>query len=193
MLPEMDVAGQKRLMNSSVLIIGMGGLGCPASMYLAAAGIGHITLADDDVIEVTNLQRQIAHSHSKLGEPKVQSAKQVLHGLNKDVEVTIVQERLEGVRLDKAICGGQDGVFLASMISAFFKKLEWIKFQHGDAKTSNFFVNKTLVAIDLDISKKSNLDFLFKNKLSRDKRRMLKSLEGYNDIYSKISKRFRRN
>ena len=104
-----------------------------------------------------------------------------------------VSESVKGVRLDKAICGGQDGVFLASMISAFFKKLEWIKFQHGDAKTSNFFVNKTLVAIDLDISKKSNLDFLFKNKLSRDKRRMLKSLEGYNDIYSKISKRFRRN
>ena len=71
--------------------------------------------------------------------------------------------------------------------------MEWIKFQHGDAKTSNFFVNKTLVAIDLDISKKSNLDFLFKDKLSRDKKRMLKSLKGYNDIYSKLSKRFRRN
>ena len=103
MLPEMDVAGQQSLMNSSALIIGMGGLGCPASMYLAAAGVGHITLADDDIVEVTNLQRQIAHSHSKLGEPKVKSAKSVLHGLNKDLEVTVVQERLEGRLLDEAV------------------------------------------------------------------------------------------
>ena len=103
MLPEMDVAGQQSLMNSSALIIGMGGLGCPASMYLAAAGVGHITLADDDIVEVTNLQRQIAHSHSKLGEPKVKSAKSVLHGLNKDLEVTAVQERLEGRMLDEAV------------------------------------------------------------------------------------------
>mgnify|MGYP001308579021 CR=1 FL=1 len=103
MLPQMDVAGQQSLMNSSALIIGMGGLGCPASMYLAAAGVGHIILADDDVVEVTNLQRQIAHSHSKLGEPKVKSAKSVLHGLNKDLEVTVVQERLEGRVLDEAV------------------------------------------------------------------------------------------
>ena len=103
MLPEMDVAGQQSLMNSSVLIVGMGGLGCPASMYLAAAGVGHIMIADDDVVDVTNLQRQIAHSHSKLGEPKVKSAKSVLLGLNKDIEVTIVQERLTGVLLDNAV------------------------------------------------------------------------------------------
>ena len=103
MLPEMDVAGQQSLMNSSVLIVGMGGLGCPASMYLAAAGVGHIMIADDDVVDVTNLQRQIAHSHSKLGEPKVKSAKSVLLGLNKDIEVTIVQERLEGVLLDNVV------------------------------------------------------------------------------------------
>ena len=103
MLPEMDVAGQQSLMNSSVLIVGMGGLGCPASMYLAAAGVGHIMIADDDVVDVTNLQRQIAHSHSKLGEPKVKSAKSVLLGLNKDIEVTIVQERLEGALLDNVV------------------------------------------------------------------------------------------
>ena len=105
MLPEMDVAGQQSLMNSSVLVIGMGGLGCPASMYLAAAGIGHITLADDDVVEVTNLQRQIAHTHSELGELKVKSVEIVLVGLNKDIEVNIIQERLEGALLDKAIRG----------------------------------------------------------------------------------------
>ena len=104
-----------------------------------------------------------------------------------------VTESVNGERLDKAISHGQDTVFLASIINAFFKRIEWIKFKHGDAKTSNFFVNKTLVAIDLDISKKSNFDFLFQDKLSRDKKRMLKSLKGYNDIYSKLSKRFRRN
>ena len=104
-----------------------------------------------------------------------------------------VTESVNGERLDKAISHGQDTVFLASIINAFFKRIEWIKFKHGDAKTSNFFVNKTLVAIDLDISKKNNFDFLFKDKLSRDKKRMLKSLKGYNDIYSKLSKRFRRN
>ena len=104
-----------------------------------------------------------------------------------------VSESVKGERLDRAISDGQDSVFLASIINSFFKRIKWIRFSHGDAKTSNFFVNKTLIAIDLDISKKSNLDFLYKDKLSRDKKRMLKSIKGYNDIYSKLSKRFRRN
>lgn len=104
-----------------------------------------------------------------------------------------VSESVKGERLDRAISDGQDSVFLASIINAFFKRIKWIKFKHGDAKTSNFFVNKTLIAIDLDISKKNNLDFLLKDKLSRDKKRMLTSIKGYNDIYSKLSKRFRRN
>ena len=67
MLPEMDVIGQQKLLNSSVLIIGMGGLGCPAAMYLAAAGVGRITIADDDFVEVSNLQRQIAHILDRAG------------------------------------------------------------------------------------------------------------------------------
>ena len=104
-----------------------------------------------------------------------------------------VSESVKGERLDRAISDGQDSVFLVSIINAFFKRISWIKFKHGDAKTSNFFVNKTLIAIDLDISKKSNVDFLFKDKLSRDKKRMLKSIKGYNEIYSKLSKRFRGN
>ncbi len=82
MLPDMDIAGQVNLVNSSVLIVGMGGLGCPASMYLAAAGVGHLFIADDDVVEVTNLQRQIAHGHINLGESKVKSAARILQGLN---------------------------------------------------------------------------------------------------------------
>jgi len=62
MLPEMDIAGQQRLVDASVLIVGMGGLGCPAAMYLAAAGAGRLLIADDDVVELTSPQRQIAHS-----------------------------------------------------------------------------------------------------------------------------------
>ena len=102
MLPEMDVIGQQKLLNSSVLIIGMGGLGCPAAMYLAAAGVGRITIADDDFVEVSNLQRQIAHSHSNLGELKVKSAEDALKGLNADVEITAIKERLEGALLEEA-------------------------------------------------------------------------------------------
>ena len=103
MLPDMDIAGQVNLINSSVLIVGMGGLGCPASMYLAAAGVGHLFIADDDVVEITNLQRQIAHGHINLGESKVKSAASILRGLNKDVEVTTIQERLEGKLLDELV------------------------------------------------------------------------------------------
>ena len=103
MLPEMDIAGQLNLINSTVLIVGMGGLGCPASMYLAAAGVGHLVLADDDVVEVTNLQRQIAHSHLNIGKSKVKSVASILKGLNKDAEVTSIQERLEGKLLDELV------------------------------------------------------------------------------------------
>ena len=85
MLPEMDVAGQQKLVDATVLIVGVGGLGCPAAMYLAAAGIGHLILADDDAVELTNLQRQIAHSQADLGRSKVESAKAKLEGLNPDI------------------------------------------------------------------------------------------------------------
>ena len=67
MLPEMDVAGQQKLVDATVLIVGMGGLGSPAAMYLAAAGVGHLIIADDDIVELTNLQRQIAHEYRNLG------------------------------------------------------------------------------------------------------------------------------
>ena len=103
MLPDFDVAGQQKLINSTVLIVGMGGLGCPVSMYLAASGIGHLIIADNDVIELTNLQRQIAHSHSKIGELKVESAEQVLKGLNPEIRVTTINKRLSGAILSEAI------------------------------------------------------------------------------------------
>ena len=103
MLPQMDVAGQQKLIEATVLIVGMGGLGCPAAMYLAAAGVGHLIIADDDVVELTNLQRQVAHSQSMIGEPKVVSAQQTLLGLNPDLKITALQKRLEGANLSEAV------------------------------------------------------------------------------------------
>ena len=99
MLPELDVAGQQKLVDATVLVIGMGGLGCPAAMYLAAAGVGHLIIVDDDAVELTNLQRQIAHSEKDIGSPKVNSATSTLLGLNPDVKVTAVNERIAGDRL----------------------------------------------------------------------------------------------
>ena len=103
MLPQMDVAGQQKLIDATVLIVGMGGLGCPAAMYLAAAGVGHLIIADDDLVELTNLQRQIAHSESMIGEPKVVSAQQTLLGLNPDLKITALQKRLEGFELSEVV------------------------------------------------------------------------------------------
>jgi molybdopterin/thiamine biosynthesis adenylyltransferase len=103
MLPQMDVAGQQKLIDATVLIVGMGGLGCPAAMYLAAAGVGHLIIADDDVVELTNLQRQVAHSHSMIGQPKVVSARKTLLGLNPDLKITALQERLVGANLSEAV------------------------------------------------------------------------------------------
>ncbi len=103
MLPEMDVAGQQKLVDATVLIIGMGGLGCPAAMYLAAAGVGHLLIADDDSVELTNLQRQIAHSQANLGEPKVASAMATLQGLNPQVKITALDKRLQDAELEAAV------------------------------------------------------------------------------------------
>jgi len=103
MLPEMDVAGQQKLIDATVLIVGMGGLGCPAAMYLVAAGVGHLIIADNDAVELTNLQRQIVYSQSMIGEPKVVSAQQTLLGLNPDLKITALQMRLEGENLSEAV------------------------------------------------------------------------------------------
>lgn len=105
MLPEMDVAGQQKLVDATVLIVGMGGLGCPAAMYLAAAGVGHLIIADDDEVELTNLQRQIAHTQADIGKPKVDSAAETLKALNPHVRVTPLQERLLDAELDTVMSG----------------------------------------------------------------------------------------
>jgi len=93
MLPKFDVAGQLSLLNANVLIIGAGGLGSPAVMYLAAAGVGKMTILDDDEVELSNLQRQIAHRESSIGQAKVASAKQSVQALNSGCQVTAIPER----------------------------------------------------------------------------------------------------
>lgn len=95
LLGDFDVAGQQALMQASVLVIGAGGLGCPAAMYLASAGVGHIIICDDDIVEVSNLQRQIGHADGMVGKLKVDSLRQTLQGLNPHIKVTTLARRLD--------------------------------------------------------------------------------------------------
>jgi molybdopterin/thiamine biosynthesis adenylyltransferase/rhodanese-related sulfurtransferase len=108
LIPELGEAGQRRLLESSVLLIGAGGLGSPASLYLAAAGVGTLGIVDDDVVDESNLQRQIAHSTQRLGDPKVDSARDTLTGLNPDVEVKTFNERLSSENVDRVLSEGWD-------------------------------------------------------------------------------------
>ena len=100
MLPQCDIEGQQNILAAKVLIIGAGGLGSPAAMYLAAAGVGSIVIYDDDVVELSNLQRQIAHHTPDIGLDKVISTRETLNKLNPDVQVTAVKQRLAGEQLD---------------------------------------------------------------------------------------------
>jgi len=93
-LPEVGGKGQAKIAGAKVFIVGAGGLGCPVGYYLAAAGVGTIALVDNDTVEVSNLQRQIAHSVHTLGMPKVESAKRTFEALNPDVKVVAMQRRL---------------------------------------------------------------------------------------------------
>lgn len=93
-MPEVDEAGQKKLLDAKVLCIGAGGLGSPAALYLAAAGVGTIGIVDDDVVDESNLQRQVLHNTDRIGIPKVDSAKQTLEALNPDVTVETYQTRI---------------------------------------------------------------------------------------------------
>jgi len=95
LLPEIDVAGQQKLLAAKVLVIGLGGLGSPLSMYLASSGIGHLTLVDPDRVELTNLQRQIVHDTPSLGSEKVTSAARRLRALNPEITVATIDRRLE--------------------------------------------------------------------------------------------------
>lgn len=94
MMPEVSEEGQQKLLNSKVFLVGAGGLGSPTAYYLAAAGVGTLGIIDDDVVDRSNLQRQILHNEARVGQPKVESAKETLTALNPDIKVITYQEKL---------------------------------------------------------------------------------------------------
>ncbi len=102
-LNELGIEGQQKLLGSHVLIVGAGGLGSPAALYLGSAGVGHITVVDHDTVDSTNLQRQIAHSLAELGQPKALSVQKSIAALNTDVQVTAVTERATDHVLDTLV------------------------------------------------------------------------------------------
>lgn len=99
LLDELGIEGQERLLAARVLIVGAGGLGSPAALYLAAAGVGSIVLVDDDVVELSNLQRQVLHAMTGLGHSKAESGRQALLAINPDIQVQALTERLDEPRL----------------------------------------------------------------------------------------------
>lgn len=103
LLEQIDVEGQQRLLDSRVLIVGMGGLGSPAALYLAGAGVGELWLADDDRVDLTNLQRQIIHATADLDRPKTDSAAARLAALNPEVRIHQLDQRLLGEQLREAV------------------------------------------------------------------------------------------
>jgi sulfur-carrier protein adenylyltransferase/sulfurtransferase len=108
LIPEVGVEGQTKLLDSRVLLIGAGGLGSPSSLYLTAAGVGTLGIIDDDRVDASNLQRQIAHSTETLGEWKVDSAKRTLEALNPDVTVVTYKERLTSENVERILADGWD-------------------------------------------------------------------------------------
>ncbi len=108
LIPEVGEDGQQRLLDARVLLIGAGGLGSPASLYLTAAGVGTLGIVDADVVDESNLQRQVVHSTESLGEPKVASAKRALEALNPDVRVVTFQERLTSENVERILADGWD-------------------------------------------------------------------------------------
>jgi molybdopterin-synthase adenylyltransferase len=103
LLPQIDVRGQERLLASRVLVVGAGGLGSPAALYLASAGIGHLVIADPDRVEVSNLQRQLLHHDRDIGRAKVESASDSLRAINPHLQVTTLHTRLCGEPLGNEV------------------------------------------------------------------------------------------
>ena len=109
LLPEVDLEGQEKLLKAKVAIIGLGGLGSPVALYLAASGIGKITLVDGDFVDLGNLQRQIVHTEADLSRNKVDSAAHALSQINSSLEIVSIAQRVTGQALD-AIVAGVDAV-----------------------------------------------------------------------------------
>ena len=105
LVPEIGLEGQLKLLDAKVLLLGAGGLGSPTALYLAAAGVGTIGIVDDDVVDLSNLQRQVAHSEARIGVPKVDSAEQAIHEINSDVNVVKYQTRLDASNIMDVIDG----------------------------------------------------------------------------------------
>ncbi|AZP11684.1 HesA/MoeB/ThiF family protein [Undibacterium parvum] len=103
LLDQIGIEGQEKINFAHALVIGAGGLGSPAAFYLASAGVGKITLVDDDAVDLTNLQRQILHTTERVGQPKVSSAKQTLQQINPEIQVIALQERVDAERLTELL------------------------------------------------------------------------------------------
>ncbi|HYP84908.1 molybdopterin-synthase adenylyltransferase MoeB [Variovorax sp.] len=103
LLEEFGIDGQARVSAGHALVIGAGGLGSPVALYLAGAGVGRITLVDDDEVDLTNLQRQIAHTHARVGQPKVQSAAEGMHALNPGIQVATHVARADAILLEQLV------------------------------------------------------------------------------------------
>jgi len=103
LLDEIGIEGQQQLLAARALVIGAGGLGSPAAMYLASAGLGRITLVDNDTVDLTNLQRQIAHTTARVGQPKAASARQTLLAINPEIDVAALEERADDRRLAELV------------------------------------------------------------------------------------------
>jgi len=105
LLNELGVEGQERLLAAHAVVIGAGGLGSPVALYLASAGVGHITLIDHDTVDATNLQRQIAHNLARVGMPKAESAREAMHAINPEVRIDTVLQRADAALLDRLLPG----------------------------------------------------------------------------------------
>jgi adenylyltransferase/sulfurtransferase len=105
LLPQLGIEGQEKFRRAHALIVGAGGLGSPVALYLAAAGVGTLTICDGDAVDLTNLQRQIVHRSDAIGVSKAESARQTLATINPEVEVIALAERIEGARLDQLVAG----------------------------------------------------------------------------------------
>lgn len=103
LLDEIGIEGQQRILAARALIVGAGGLGSPAALYLASSGIGTITLVDNDIVDLTNLQRQILHTTERVGQSKAASGKQTLEQINPEIKIVALAERAEGERLDELV------------------------------------------------------------------------------------------
>ena len=105
LLDDLGIEGQRRLLDSHALVIGAGGLGSPVALYLGTAGVGRITLVDDDAVDLTNLQRQIAHDLSRVGQPKAESAQRSVRAINPRVQVEAIVRRADAALLDTLVPG----------------------------------------------------------------------------------------